>query len=55
MGNQLCAYCKDECDPVTPENGVSIPDADGNVVLVHKRCAGEWVLTESEAESTSAN
>jgi hypothetical protein len=55
MGELICAYCKDENDPVTTENSISIPDADGTVVLVHKRCAGEWVLTESEAEGTSAS
>jgi hypothetical protein len=44
----VCAHCKNESDPVTPENGVSVPDGDGNSVVLHNRCAGEWILNESE-------
>jgi hypothetical protein len=55
MGGPICAHCKDASDPVTLENGVSVPNVDGNIVTVHNRCVGEWILKQSEAEGPSAS
>jgi hypothetical protein len=47
MEGQLCAECRDADNPVNVENGVSIPDRDGKVVMVHAACAGVWTLCQS--------
>jgi hypothetical protein len=51
MPAQICAQCRDESNPVTVENGVSIPDADGKVVMVHIQCSNEWILEQYSQSS----
>jgi hypothetical protein len=42
--NPVCVECKDENDPVTPENGVWVPDKNGISVPVHNGCAAQQAI-----------
>jgi hypothetical protein len=43
----ICAQCKSENDPVILDNGVSVPDVDGKIVVLHHRCVEDWILKQS--------
>jgi hypothetical protein len=44
----ICVECKNVNDPVTPENGVWVPDKDGISVPVHNACAARWAIRNAE-------
>ena len=55
MDSQLCVQCGDESNPVTVENGVSVPDAGGKVVMPHVQCADVWILKRSSQPNSAAD
>jgi hypothetical protein len=50
MADSVCAQCNFPKDPVTPENGVSVPDVNGNVVMLHSACVAAWLATQLKNE-----
>ena len=48
MADLVCVEYKKTDDPVTPDNGVSVPDSQGRIVLLHNRCLNEWILEQSK-------
>ena len=42
--NPVCVECNNTNDPVTPENGVWVPDKNGISVPVHKVCAAQQAI-----------
>jgi len=48
VSESICEECRKMDDPVTPENGVSVPDAQGRIVLIHSRCVNAWILKQSK-------
>jgi hypothetical protein len=51
--NRICAQCKDQNNAVTVDNGISAPDADGNIVTLHDDCTDEWILKQVKRPSSS--
>jgi hypothetical protein len=47
-----CVQCQRLDDPVTPENGVWIPDLDAHSVPIHNRCVASWM---KEADQTATD
>jgi hypothetical protein len=45
--DSICVECQKLDDPVTPENGVWIPDLDGRSVPVHNCCAALRTLKQA--------
>lgn len=48
VSESICAQCKRTDDPVTPENGVWVPDKNGISVPVHNACAAKWAMRNAE-------
>ena len=48
--NPVCVECKNENEPVTPENGVWIPDRNGNSVPVHNDCAAQRAIRSAKGD-----
>jgi hypothetical protein len=48
--NPVCVECKNENDPVTPENGMWIPDRNGVSVPVHNGCAAQRAIRSAKAD-----
>jgi len=42
--NPVCVECNNTNDPVTPENGVWVPDRNGVSVPVHNACAAQQAI-----------
>ena len=42
-----CVECQKQDDPVTPENGVWLPDANAKSVPLHRACAARWTLRQA--------
>jgi hypothetical protein len=51
----ICVECKNENDPVAPENGVWVPDKNGISVPVHNACAAQWAIRNGEDEACKAS
>ena len=47
MANSVCVQCN---LPVTVENGVSVPDVNGNVVMLHSACVAAWLVMQLKNE-----
>jgi len=47
--NPVCVECKNMNDPVTPENGVWVPDKNGVSVPVHHGCAAQRAIKTAQA------
>lgn len=47
--NPVCVECKNENDPVTPENGMWIPDRNGVSMPVHTGCAAQRAIRSAQA------
>jgi len=45
-----CPQCNDTGNPVTPDNGVSVPDAAGTIVMLHKTCVPAWFAKQVKNE-----
>ena len=45
-----CPQCSDTGNPVTPDNAVSVPDAAGNIVMLHKTCVPAWFAKQVKNE-----
>jgi hypothetical protein len=45
-----CPQCSDTGNPVTPDNAVSVPDAAGNIVMLHKTCVPAWLTEQVNSE-----
>jgi hypothetical protein len=50
MADSICAQCNLPNDPVTVENGVSVPDVNGNVVMLHNACLAAWLAMQVKNE-----
>jgi hypothetical protein len=50
MADSVCAQCNLPNDPVTVENGVSVPDQRGNVVMLHNECVSAWLAAQVKNE-----
>jgi hypothetical protein len=49
MAETLCPQCNLSDDPVTVENGVSVPDINGNIVMLHSKCVSPWLVQSGRA------
>jgi hypothetical protein len=49
QNSPICVECKNENDPVTPGNGVWVPDKNGTSVPLHNRCAAQWAIRNAES------
>ena len=53
MSDRICAECGRQDDPVTTENGVSVPNIMGNTVMVHNECIPDWVKRQARDAGVS--
>jgi hypothetical protein len=52
---QTCEHCHKLIDLVVADDSVSVPDANGNTVVLHKRCVEAWILKQSGEPSAFAD
>jgi hypothetical protein len=52
MPDSVCPQCHRPNDPVTVENSVSVPDVNGNVVMLHSACVSPWLATQVKEEAS---
>jgi hypothetical protein len=48
MSGKICAECARRDDPVTPDNGVSVSDVPGQIVMVHNECVPDFLERQSK-------